>query len=259
LLLAKLRAIREREARFPELDQRSDAEIIGFDDNGIWDRLLIVIDTSAIAANPFRLVPATCVLEASMALVSRHGEHALAEIDLSLATINASMPRSLPSTPISRISPLKPGLPEGRHPAALNFADCLSDALATLCTNRPQGRSQRGPAPVTRPGSRPTECHPGRPDFSNQRAAFSFHDLAGIRAKEGVEIEQEALATPSNPAAAGANPAQPPPPRLRRNVRHRHCTHHAPPLSEKRPRLQTDVKRVSIVSLAPINPRITSS
>lgn len=59
----------------------------------------MVIDTSAIAAilrneaeafrlekalvyDRIRMVPATCVLEARMVLVSRRGEHALAESDL---------------------------------------------------------------------------------------------------------------------------------------------------------------------------------
>lgn len=34
-LLAELRAIRERLARLPELDSRSDEEIIGYDEHGI--------------------------------------------------------------------------------------------------------------------------------------------------------------------------------------------------------------------------------
>ena len=34
-LLADLRAIRERVARLPELDSRSDEEIIGYDEHGI--------------------------------------------------------------------------------------------------------------------------------------------------------------------------------------------------------------------------------
>ncbi|MEI9412000.1 MULTISPECIES: type II toxin-antitoxin system VapB family antitoxin [unclassified Mesorhizobium] len=34
-LLAELHAIRERVARLPELDRRSDEEIIGYDDQGI--------------------------------------------------------------------------------------------------------------------------------------------------------------------------------------------------------------------------------
>ncbi len=34
-LLAELRAIRDRVARLPELDRRSDEEIIGYDEHGI--------------------------------------------------------------------------------------------------------------------------------------------------------------------------------------------------------------------------------
>ena len=34
-LLAELRAIRERVARLPELDSRSDEEIIGYDEHGL--------------------------------------------------------------------------------------------------------------------------------------------------------------------------------------------------------------------------------
>ncbi|MGI6857033.1 type II toxin-antitoxin system VapB family antitoxin [Mesorhizobium sp. 1B3] len=34
-LLGELRAIRERVARLPELDNRTDEEIIGYDENGI--------------------------------------------------------------------------------------------------------------------------------------------------------------------------------------------------------------------------------
>jgi antitoxin VapB len=34
-LLGELRAIRERVARLPELDARSDEEIIGYDEHGI--------------------------------------------------------------------------------------------------------------------------------------------------------------------------------------------------------------------------------
>lgn len=73
----------------------------------------MVIDTSAVVAilrsepeaarleralvlDPIRLVPATCVLEARMVLVSRRGEHALAEIDLWLRKIEADI---IPATP----------------------------------------------------------------------------------------------------------------------------------------------------------------
>ena len=45
----------------------------------------------AIVADLVRLVPATCVLEARMVLVSRRGEHVIAEIDLWLTKIGADV------------------------------------------------------------------------------------------------------------------------------------------------------------------------
>lgn len=106
----------------------------------------MVIDTSAVVAilrsepeaerleralvsDPVRLVPATCVLEARMALVSRRGEHALAEIDLWLRKIEADViPVDSELVDLATQGWLTYG--KGRHPAALNFADCLSYALA---------------------------------------------------------------------------------------------------------------------------------
>lgn len=107
----------------------------------------MVVDTSAIVAillsepdaaaleqslvvDEIRLVPATCVLEARMVLASRRGEHALAEIDLWLATIDARIiPVDAELVDIATQAWLAYG--KGRlHPAALNFADCLSYALA---------------------------------------------------------------------------------------------------------------------------------
>ncbi|MBB4226811.1 type II toxin-antitoxin system VapC family toxin [Rhizobium mongolense] len=106
----------------------------------------MVIDTSAIVAilrsepeaaalertvvaNPIRLVPATCVLEARMVLVSRRGEHALAEIDLWLTRIEADIvPVDADLVDLATQAWLTYG--KGRHPAALNFADCFSYALA---------------------------------------------------------------------------------------------------------------------------------
>jgi ribonuclease VapC len=106
----------------------------------------MVIDTSAIiailrsepeaaalertvVANPIRLVPATCVLQARMVLVSRRGEHALAEIDLWLARIEADIvPVDADLVNVATQAWLTYG--KGRHPAALNFADCFSYALA---------------------------------------------------------------------------------------------------------------------------------
>jgi len=106
----------------------------------------MVIDTSAIVAilrnepealrlertlvaDPIRLVPATCVLEARMMLVSRRGEHALAEIDLWLRKIEAEIiPVDGDLVDLATQAWLSYG--KGRHPAGLNFADCFSYALA---------------------------------------------------------------------------------------------------------------------------------
>ncbi len=83
----------------------------------------------ALVADPIRLIPATCVLEARMVMVSRRGEHALAEIDLWLRKIEADIiPVDSELVDLATQAWLTYG--KGRHPAALNFADCLSYALA---------------------------------------------------------------------------------------------------------------------------------
>ncbi len=61
-----------------------------------------------------------------MVMVSRRGEHALAEIDLWLAKIRAEI---IPvDVELATEAWLTYG--KGRHPAGLNFADCFSYALA---------------------------------------------------------------------------------------------------------------------------------
>jgi ribonuclease VapC len=83
----------------------------------------------ALVADPIRLVPATCVLEARMVLVGRRGEHALAEIDLWLRKIAADIIAvDADLADLATQAWLTYG--KGRHPAALNFADCFSYALA---------------------------------------------------------------------------------------------------------------------------------
>lgn len=83
----------------------------------------------ALVADPIRVVPATCVLEARMALISRRGEHALAEIDLWLTKIEAEIiPVDADLVDLATQAWLTYG--KGRHPASLNFADCFSYALA---------------------------------------------------------------------------------------------------------------------------------
>ena len=83
----------------------------------------------AIVADPLRLVPATCVLEGRMVLVSRRGEHVIAEIDLWLTKISASVIAvDADLADVATQAWLAYG--KGRHPASLNFADCFSYALA---------------------------------------------------------------------------------------------------------------------------------
>ncbi|MER8464905.1 type II toxin-antitoxin system VapC family toxin [Mesorhizobium sp. M1396] len=84
---------------------------------------------SALVADPVRLIPATCLLEARMVLVSRRGEHALAEVDLWLRKIEADViPVDSELVDLATQAWLTYG--KGRRPAARNFADCLSYALA---------------------------------------------------------------------------------------------------------------------------------
>lgn len=83
----------------------------------------------ALVADRIRLVPATCVLEARMVLISRLGEHALAEVDLWLHKIEATIiVVDADLVDLATQGWLNYG--KGRHPAALNFADCISYALA---------------------------------------------------------------------------------------------------------------------------------
>ena len=83
----------------------------------------------ALTADRIRLVPATCVLEARMVLVSRRGEHALAEVDLWLHTIEAAI-IAVDADLVDMATQAWLAYGKGRHPASLDFADCLSYALA---------------------------------------------------------------------------------------------------------------------------------
>ena len=83
----------------------------------------------ALVADQIRLVPATCVLEARLVLVSRRGEHALAEIDLWLNKIEAAI-IAVDADLVDLATQGWLTYGKGRHPAALNFADCISYALS---------------------------------------------------------------------------------------------------------------------------------
>jgi ribonuclease VapC len=106
----------------------------------------MVIDTSALAAiffaeperEPFlatitaagtRLISAATVLEAGMVVESRQGEAAGREFDLFVVRANLQIvPVDSEQADLARSAWRKYG--KGRHPAALNFGDCFSYALA---------------------------------------------------------------------------------------------------------------------------------
>jgi ribonuclease VapC len=106
----------------------------------------MVIDTSAFAAIFFaeperqkflaaitsadsRLVSAATVLETGIVLESRQGEAAGREFDLFVVRANLQViPVDADQADLARSAWRKYG--KGRHPAALNFGDCFSYALA---------------------------------------------------------------------------------------------------------------------------------
>ena len=106
----------------------------------------MVIDTSALAAIFFaeperdtflaavtvadaRLVSAATVLEAGMVIESRQGEAAGREFDLFVVRANLQVVSvDAEQADLARSAWRKYG--KGRHPAALNFGDCFSYALA---------------------------------------------------------------------------------------------------------------------------------
>jgi ribonuclease VapC len=108
--------------------------------------LTMVIDTSALAAifffeperenflkaiiaDPAPLISAATVLETGMVLEGRQGESAGREFDLFLVRANLQIvPVDAEQADLARSAWRKYG--KGRHPAALNYGDCFSYALA---------------------------------------------------------------------------------------------------------------------------------
>jgi ribonuclease VapC len=83
----------------------------------------------AIAKAETRLLPATCLLEARMVLVARRDERSVNDLDLWLLKAGVDViPIDSDLVDLATQAWLAYG--KGRHPAALNFADCLSYALA---------------------------------------------------------------------------------------------------------------------------------
>ncbi|MGD0758088.1 MAG: type II toxin-antitoxin system VapC family toxin [Candidatus Sulfotelmatobacter sp.] len=82
-----------------------------------------------IIAAETRLVSAATVLEAGIVLEARRGESAGREFDLFVLRANLQIvPVDAEQANLARSAWRKYG--QGRHPAALNFGDCLSYALA---------------------------------------------------------------------------------------------------------------------------------
>ena len=85
--------------------------------------------TEAIEAAEVRLLSAANFVEASMILESRHGAAGVRELDRLLAVANVEIIAvDLPQAHAAREAFRQFG--KGRHPAGLNFGDCLSYALA---------------------------------------------------------------------------------------------------------------------------------
>ena len=83
----------------------------------------------AIAKAKTRLLPATCLLEARMVLVARRDERSVNDLDLWLLKAGVDViPVDSDLVDLATQAWLAYG--KGRHPAGLNFADCLSYALA---------------------------------------------------------------------------------------------------------------------------------
>jgi ribonuclease VapC len=83
----------------------------------------------AIAAAKTRLLPATCLFEARIVLVARRVERSVNDLDLWLLKAGVDVvPVDGDLVDFAIQAWLVHG--KGRHPAGLNFADCLSYALA---------------------------------------------------------------------------------------------------------------------------------
>ena len=83
----------------------------------------------AIEADRTRLVSAATVVEASLVLLGRYGEAGDLQLDRLLKGIGAEVvPVGEDQVALARDAALRFG--RGRHPAALNFGDCFSYALA---------------------------------------------------------------------------------------------------------------------------------
>ena len=84
---------------------------------------------AAVVRADTRLLPATCLLEARIVLVARRDERSLSDLDVWLLKAGVEIV-AVDSELIDIATRAWLAFGKGRHPAALNFADCLSYALA---------------------------------------------------------------------------------------------------------------------------------
>lgn len=83
----------------------------------------------AIALSNVRLLPATCLLEARMVLMARRDERSANDLDLWLLKAHVDIV-AVDADLVDLATAAWLAYGKGRHPAGLNFADCLSYALA---------------------------------------------------------------------------------------------------------------------------------
>jgi len=84
---------------------------------------------TAIAGSSVCRLPASCFLETSMLILGRDGEDGLRDLDLLIARFRIEIvPFTEAQAWLARQAFKRYG--KGRHPAKLNFGDCMSYALA---------------------------------------------------------------------------------------------------------------------------------
>ena len=82
-----------------------------------------------LSLSPRSKLPASCYIETSMVLLGRRGEAGFFEIDALVANSGLQIvPFTASQARIAREAFRRYG--KGRHPAGLNFGDCMSYALA---------------------------------------------------------------------------------------------------------------------------------
>ncbi|MGD0482548.1 MAG: type II toxin-antitoxin system VapC family toxin [Terracidiphilus sp.] len=83
----------------------------------------------AIAASVRPRLPASCYLEVSITLLARHRDEGLRELDLLIAAAEMEI-ASFAESQAKLARDAFRHFGKGRHPACLNFGDCMAYALA---------------------------------------------------------------------------------------------------------------------------------